>query len=84
MTENQSDQKISNEANKISVLLHYDKAFREDWRFLSRLRILWGGIFIGLATSNLGWMMNKFDSSITFQDRFPHLILHSILSIVAI
>lgn len=73
-----------NKAKQIEVLLYYDKAFREDWRFLSKMRIVVAGIYIGLATSILGWMISTLESPIIFQDRVPYLILHAILSIIAI
>lgn len=85
MTQQNSDYSEKDfETNKINVLLHYDKSFREDWRFLSRLRILVVGIFIGLASTNLGWMISKHGSPIAFHDRLPYLILHSIISITGI
>jgi hypothetical protein len=42
--------------DRIQVLLHYDKTFREDWRFLHRLRVLTLSIFTGFDTVIIGYM----------------------------
>ncbi len=40
---------------KVEVLLHFENQLRQDWRHLHRLRILTVGLFLGLATTVVGW-----------------------------
>jgi hypothetical protein len=41
--------------SKTAILLQIERAFRDDWRFLHRMRIITAGLFIGLATTLVGW-----------------------------
>lgn len=73
-----------NQSQKIDVLLYYEKAFREDWRFLSRLRLITGGIFIGLVTSIIGWVLRKYQLPLDFNIKCPLIIIVSIISLIAV
>jgi hypothetical protein len=69
------------DSKKVDTLLHYDMSFRNDWRFLSRLRILVGGVYIGIATTIFGWIVGN---NIGSDARTPFIIGHVILSFIAI
>ncbi len=45
---------------KIEILLHFEKSFREDWRFLHRTRVLVSGAFLAFLTSFIGWIITKY------------------------
>ncbi len=64
-------------SKKLEILLHYESAFRDDWRLLHRLRILVAGFYIGLVTGLIGWMVKlRSENNISDEkDIFVYLLI---------
>jgi len=77
------EQELQNK--KLDVLLHYEAAFREDWRILHKLRILVASFFIALCTGIIGWFakLNSTPSELVDKDLFIFLLIALSLTAIA-
>jgi len=66
---------------KIDILLHYERSFREDWRFLHRLRVLVAGAMLMFMTSFIGWIVTKYNDSFDLSLKFKFMGLVLIFTI---
>jgi hypothetical protein len=69
---------------KVEVLLHFEKAFRQDWRFLHRLRALVAGALLATATTILGWLVAKSDQAVDPPDRKRALAAMIVLAVTGL
>ena len=74
---------ITNE-KKVDILLHYDKSFREDWRFLHRLRVLVASFYIGIASALVGWVAKISKGEYSINQKIYYIIILVVLSVSAI
>jgi hypothetical protein len=69
---------------KINILIHYDTEIRQDWRFLSRTRLIIASIFIGVQSSIVGWVIPNKTNIILSHSKLEIILISSIISIIGI
>lgn len=70
-------------SKKVDILLHYEKAFRDDWRFLHRLRVLVISVYLSIYTSLVGWYLLKVTDKSNITIKIRLIVLGLFLTIIA-